>query len=194
MRTRPLLRVIPVAALLAVAVPVASVTRGGDAPKAVAAASASASPVLDGSDRLDLIADRASRSRDAARARFVRPAPGPMTGWWGERRRGHLHTGMDINGETGDPVVAAAYGTVSHAGPAPKGYSGYGNLVIIDHAGFQTAYAHLSRVNVTVGQIVDPGTLIGAIGTSGSVTGSHLHFEVRINGKPVDPKSVIPVL
>jgi murein DD-endopeptidase MepM/ murein hydrolase activator NlpD len=177
--------------MLAVAFTYGSVTRGGHAPRAIAA---SAIPRLDGADRIDLIAERASRARDVARARFVRPASGPATGWWGERRRGHVHTGIDINGETGDRVVAAAFGTVSHAGPAPKGYSGYGNLVIVDHAGYQTAYAHLSRIDVAVGQIVDPGTLVGAIGTSGSVTGSHLHFEVRINGKPVDPKTVIPVL
>ena len=163
-------------------------------PIPAAATSANISLGFDWADRVDFVAQRASRARDAATARFVRPAPGPLTGWWGESRRGHVHTGMDINGETGDPVVAAAFGTVSHAGPAPKGYSGYGWLVIIDHAGFQTAYAHLSRIDVVAGQVVNPGTLVGAIGTTGNVTGAHLHFEVRINGKPVDPKSVINVL
>ena len=192
MRTRPLLRFVPVAALLAITAPYLALARGDQAVRPVAAATGLSR--FDARDRLDFVRDRASRAEEAARVQFVRPAPGPMTGWFGEARRGHMHTGMDINGETGDPVVAAAFGTVSHAGPAPKGYSGYGWLVIIDHDGFQTAYAHLSRIDVTVGQVVDPGTLIGAIGTSGSVTGSHLHFEVRINGKPVDPKTVIPVL
>jgi murein DD-endopeptidase MepM/ murein hydrolase activator NlpD len=158
------------------------------------AAAASKLKGIDERDRLDFVAKRVSRSREAARTRIVRPGPGPLTGWWGEGRRGHMHTGLDINGETGDPVVAALFGTVSHAGPAPKGYTGYGQLVVIDHDGFQTAYAHLSRIDVVVGQIVDPGTPIGAIGTTGNVTGSHLHFEVRVAGKPVDPATVIGVL
>ena len=192
MRTRHLLRFVLLAAAVALALPHVSLGGGRDrAPTAMAATGLS---VLDRRDRRDFIADRASRSRDAQRAAFVRPAPGPLTGWFGEDRPGHMHTGLDINGETGDPVVAAAYGTVSHAAQAPKGYSGYGQLVVIDHDGYQTVYAHLSRIDVVPGEVVEPGTLIGAIGTTGSVTGSHLHFEVRINGKPVDPKTVIPVL
>ncbi|MBA3653043.1 MAG: M23 family metallopeptidase [Actinobacteria bacterium] len=144
-------------------------------------------------DRRELVQDRASRAGEAVRTREVRPAPGNLTGWWGESRPGHMHTGIDIDGDTGDPVVAAAGGTVVHAGPAVKGYSGYGDMVTIDHGAFQTVYAHLSRVDVAVGQVVDPGTLIGAIGTTGSVTGSHLHFETRVDGKPVDPKSLMHI-
>lgn len=185
-----LFRLAPLAALVALSGPFLTLSQERTAPPALAATDLSLQAV----DRVDIVADRASRAREAIRNRFVRPAPGPLTGWWGERRRSHIHTGMDINGETGDPVVAAAQGVVSHAGPAPKGYTGYGLLVVIDHAGFQTSYAHLSRIDVVVGQIVNPGTLVGAIGTTGNVTGSHLHFEVRIGGKPVDPKSVIPVL
>jgi murein DD-endopeptidase MepM/ murein hydrolase activator NlpD len=123
----------------------------------------------------------------------VWPATGPLTGWFGEDRPGHRHAGLDVDGETGDPVVAAAAGTVAIAGPAPKGYGGYGNIVVIDHGGgVQTVSAHLSRIDVVVGQVVDAGTLVGAIGTSGSVTGSHLHFEVRVGGVAVDPAGWLP--
>ncbi len=144
-------------------------------------------------DRREHHLNRASRADEAVRIREVRPAPGNLTGWWGEPRAGHIHNGIDIDGETGDPVVAAAWGTVVHAGPAVKGYSGYGDMVTIVHGAFQTVYAHLSRVDVAVGQIVDPGTLVGAIGMTGAVTGSHLHFETRVDGKPVDPKSLMHV-
>ena len=119
---------------------------------------------------------------------MVRPARGAMTGWWGEGRRSHRHSGIDFDGDTGDPVVSAGTGIVAHAGGAPAGYSGYGQVVIIDHGnGVSTLYAHLSRIRVSVGQAVAPGDAVGAIGTTGNVTGSHLHFEVRIGGRPVNP-------
>jgi murein DD-endopeptidase MepM/ murein hydrolase activator NlpD len=119
---------------------------------------------------------------------LVRPASGARTGWFGEGRRSHRHTGIDFDGETGDPVVAAGSGTVVHAGRAPDGYAGYGQMVLIDHGdGVQTLYAHLSRIRVSVGEVVHPGDDVGAIGTTGNVTGSHLHFEVRIGGRPVNP-------
>ena len=126
-------------------------------------------------------------SRGEPRPALVRPAAGSMTGWYGEPRRRHFHPGIDYDGETGDPVVAAAQGAVVHAGPAPVGYSGYGLLVVIDHGGVTTLYAHLSRIDVAVGQRVGAGERVGLIGTTGSVTGSHLHFEVRVNGVPVNP-------
>jgi murein DD-endopeptidase MepM/ murein hydrolase activator NlpD len=79
------------------------------------------------------------------------------------------------------------------AGPAPTGYGGYGTLVDIDHGtGIHTLYAHLSSLAVQAGQDVTSGALVGAIGTTGSVTGSHLHFEVRINGVAVDPEGWLP--
>ncbi len=142
-------------------------------------------------DRTAFLRDRASRNAESRRTRLVRPAPGKVTGPFGERRRGHSHPGIDIDGTTGDPVVAAATGTVAHAGPAPKGYGGYGQTVIIDHGNFQTLYAHLSRIDVVVGQPATAGDGVGAIGTTGSVTGSHLHFEVRVDGRPVDPATVM---
>lgn len=129
----------------------------------------------------------ASRSTTTPGA-FVRPAPGARTGWFGERRRSHLHPGIDYDGETGDPVVASGSGTVAYAGTAPSGYSGYGQMVLIDHGqGIVTLYAHLSRISVKAGMPIGVGDLVGAIGTTGSVTGSHLHFELRLGGRPVDP-------
>ena len=123
----------------------------------------------------------------------VWPLAGAMTGWFGEPRGGHLHPGMDLDGDTGDPVVAAAAGKVVHAGPAPAGWSGYGLLVVVDHGdGVQTAYAHLSSVAVPAGRAVAPGERIGAVGSTGSSSGSHLHFEVRLGGVPVNPKTWMP--
>lgn len=119
---------------------------------------------------------------------FIRPVAGALTGWFGEPRGGRAHLGVDIDGETGDLVVAAGRGTVTHAGPAPAGFSGYGLLVVIDHGdGVVTVYAHLSRIDVAAGQSVDTGQVVGAMGTTGSTTGSHLHFEVRVDGALVDP-------
>lgn len=119
---------------------------------------------------------------------LVRPAPGALTGWFGEARGSRRHGGIDFDGDTGDAVIAAGVGTVVHAGPAPAGYSGYGLMVLIDHGnGVETLYAHLSAIAVGHGAQVQPGDLIGAIGTTGNVTGSHLHFEVRHGGRTVDP-------
>ena len=123
----------------------------------------------------------------------VWPARGALTGWFGERRGSHRHPGVDIDGATGDPVVAAAPGRVVVAGPAPSGYSGYGTVVIIDHGeGLISISAHLSRVSVKAGQQVAPGQGVGSVGTSGNVTGSHLHFELRRGGVAVNPRPWLP--
>lgn len=95
-----------------------------------------------------------------------------------------LHTGIDINGSTGQPIVAAADGEVILA----QTYGGYGRAVVIDHGGgMATLYAHQSKLGVSVGQTVVRGEVIGFVGCSGSCTGPHLHFEVRLGGVPVDP-------
>lgn len=132
-------------------------------------------------------------SRDVEPVRLVWPADGLRTGWWQEPRSGRPHPGVDIDGETGDPVGAAGKGTVILAGPAPAGYSGYGILVEIDHGqGVTTMYAHLSRVDVEAGQVLEPGEQLGAMGATGNVTGSHLHLEVRVGGRQVDPEAWLP--
>jgi murein DD-endopeptidase MepM/ murein hydrolase activator NlpD len=132
-------------------------------------------------------------SRAVDPVRLAWPADGLRTGWFGEVRAGHLHPGTDIDGETGDAVWSAGRGTVIWSGPAPAGYSGYGTMVEIDHGqGVHTLYAHLSRLDVVTGQYVQQGDAVGAIGTTGNVTGSHLHFEVRVGGTPVDPEDWLP--
>jgi murein DD-endopeptidase MepM/ murein hydrolase activator NlpD len=121
---------------------------------------------------------------------IIWPAPGPITSPFGGRRH---HPGLDIDGVTGDPVVAAGTGTVVLAGAAPAGFSGYGNVVMVDHgAGIATLYAHLSRVDVAIGQTVQQGQRIGAIGATGVATGDHLHFEVRVDNTPTDPMGWLP--
>ena len=94
------------------------------------------------------------------------------------------HIGLDIAARLYDPLYAAAPGTVSFTGPN----GGYGNLVVINHPdGWQTWYAHLSSISVAVGQDLAQGEIIGAAGSTGYSTGPHLHFELRYEGRPVDP-------
>lgn len=129
----------------------------------------------------------------AAPAPWIWPAPGQITGPFGERRPTGPHPGLDIDGETGDPVVLAVPGRVLWSGPAPAGFGGYGNVVIVQTAdGVLTLYAHLSAWNLQPGQDVAGGARVGAIGCTGACTGSHLHFEVRVNNLPVDPQKFLP--
>ncbi|MBX3518733.1 MAG: peptidoglycan DD-metalloendopeptidase family protein [Xanthobacteraceae bacterium] len=100
-------------------------------------------------------------------------------------RRLAFHSGTDLRGEYGDPVLAAAAGTVIYAGR----HNAYGNMVEIDHGnGLTTRYAHLSAILVKEGAVLAAGAVVGKIGSTGRSTGPHLHFEVRVNGDPVDPR------
>lgn len=117
---------------------------------------------------------------------FQWPMKGPITSTFGDGRN---HAGIDIDGETGDPVVAAKSGKVTLATVA----SGYGNLVEIDHGGgWRTRYAHLHTFAVRVGQSVNRGNKVGTCGNTGRSTGSHLHFEIRKDGVAQDPKKYLP--
>jgi murein DD-endopeptidase MepM/ murein hydrolase activator NlpD len=119
----------------------------------------------------------------------VWPVNGRLMGGFGERSdpfsgEGAMHTGVDISAPQGTPVHVAADGIVIHAG----WNGGYGRCVIVDHGNnYQTWYAHLSRMDVIEGQEIRQGDVLGAVGTTGRSTGSHLHYEVRIGSTPVNP-------
>ncbi|MGI8788940.1 MAG: M23 family metallopeptidase [Pyrinomonadaceae bacterium] len=100
-----------------------------------------------------------------------------------------FHPGMDIDGERGDTVVAPANGTVTKAGWE----GGYGNMIEIDHGnGLTTRYGHLSKVGVSIGDTITRGQLIGLIGSTGRSTGPHLHFEIRFDNTPINPRRFLP--
>ncbi|WP_321326802.1 peptidoglycan DD-metalloendopeptidase family protein [uncultured Parasphingorhabdus sp.] len=98
---------------------------------------------------------------------------------------GAMHSGIDFKGPRGLPILAAAGGKVTHAGWK----SGYGKTVEITHGnGLMTRYAHLSKIGVTTGQKIEQGIQLGAMGSTGRSTGTHLHFEVRLNGRAINPR------
>jgi murein DD-endopeptidase MepM/ murein hydrolase activator NlpD len=126
----------------------------------------------------------------AGGGRLAVPCHGRMGSGFGPRMHPifgtrRMHTGLDMcGGASGEPIFAAEGGVVVSAGPR----GGYGNATVIDHGGgMATLYAHQSRIGVSPGQRVSRGQVIGAVGSTGYSTGPHLHFEVRINGSPVDP-------
>ena len=99
-----------------------------------------------------------------------------------------MHTGLDLHGETGDPVRATADGKVTSAGWS----GGYGRVIDIDHGnGMSTRYGHLSAIDVRVGQSIRTGQIIGRIGSTGRSTGPHLHYETRVRGGAVDPQKFL---
>ena len=121
--------------------------------------------------------------------RFAWPLRGKINSPYGTRvhpvfRTRATHTGIDIEGNRGDPVRAAHDGEVLYTG----WLRGYGQVIILDHGGdLTTVYAHLSGIDVTENRRVKTGDLIGRVGSTGITTGPHLHFEVRVNGNTVDP-------
>lgn len=117
------------------------------------------------------------------------PVEGQISGAFGERidpfnGEGAFHSGVDISGALGQPVLAPADGTVTFA----DFLGGYGRAVVIDHAhGITTRYGHLASFGIAAGQFIHRGDVIGYVGLSGRSTGPHLHYEVRINDTPVNP-------
>lgn len=117
---------------------------------------------------------------------LVMPAFGEITSTFGPRW-GRMHQGIDIGTLAHGAIVAAADGAATQTGYL-RGYGGYGIVIVLDHGnGYETLYSHLSRVRVEPGDTIKAGTWIGMAGCTGSCTGTHLHFELREQGVPVDP-------
>jgi murein DD-endopeptidase MepM/ murein hydrolase activator NlpD len=124
----------------------------------------------------------ASSGSGTSSSGLIWPVNGPITSGFG-MRWGSMHEGIDIGAPCGTPIHAAASGTVLYSG----WMDGYGNFVVIDHGnGLATAYGHQSAILVSGGS-VSQGQTIGLVGSTGHSTGCHLHFEVRVNGNPVNP-------
>lgn len=120
----------------------------------------------------------------------VKPVSGTITSRFGanESIRDHTHKGMDIAAPYGTKIVAAAKGKVTHSG----WMGGYGNLIIITHEnGIQTYYGHCSKLYAKVGEEVEAGDTIAAVGSTGFSTGNHLHFEIRKNGSQINPQKYL---
>jgi murein DD-endopeptidase MepM/ murein hydrolase activator NlpD len=136
----------------------------------------------------------------STRFRFIWPEPqatisqpfGPSALWYEPAYGGysHFHTGIDLVEPFGSPVYAADDGVVALVGSSS---SGYGNYVVIAHSGgWDTLYGHLSTAVVKVGQLMTQGQVVGLEGSTGNSTGAHVHFELRINQRPVDPRPYLP--
>jgi murein DD-endopeptidase MepM/ murein hydrolase activator NlpD len=129
------------------------------------------------------VVSSAGSGQSPSAAGLIWPVNGPVTSPFG-MRWGRMHEGIDIGVGYGTPIHAAAAGVVVWAGWE----GGYGNLVVVDHGGgLSTAYGHQERIAVSYGQHVGQGEVLGYVGCTGHCFGPHLHFEVRINGSPVDP-------
>jgi murein DD-endopeptidase MepM/ murein hydrolase activator NlpD len=122
---------------------------------------------------------------------FLFPAAGTISSAFGYRKiningvvTSEVHKGIDIAATMGSKIFAARGGKVSYAGVI----EGYGNVIILKHdSGFETLYAHCSKIEVKASEMVNEGNEIGKVGSTGKSTGPHLHFEVRLNGKAVNP-------
>jgi hypothetical protein len=128
-------------------------------------------------------------TRSAGRLTYPLAARAVVTQPYGAHADGSFHPGIDLAAPAGTPILAATAGTITYAGWE----TGYGNYVCVAAtASFVTCYAHLATITVAVGQPVFAGQQLGTEGTTGDSTGPHLHFEVRLNGTPVDPAPYLP--
>ena len=141
-------------------------------------------------DVRNLLNDQISISRSTPKGW---PTRGWLSSYFGQRKspftgRTVMHEGLDIAANTGTPVIVTADGIVSQVEYSPT----YGNTVVVDHGyGYQTLYAHNSRNLVKVGQRVKRGERIAQVGNTGMSTGPHLHYEVHLNGVPINPRSFL---
>ncbi len=161
--------------------------------------------MLDSLDKLSATATRQEQSLQELQDYFLdqkallssTPSMWPARGWvtsdFGQRVDPYtasrvMHSGLDIAAAHGERIIAPSDGTVTYAGME----GGYGNVVVLDHGyGLKTRYAHLSRIMVKPGEKVVRGAQIGAVGNTGRSTGPHLHYEVRLNGVPQNPRQFI---
>jgi murein DD-endopeptidase MepM/ murein hydrolase activator NlpD len=151
--------------------------------KALMISEANALAAEDAAIRARLAAAQGPADTTPSASGLIWPVSGPVTSPFGYRW-GRLHAGIDIGVGYGTPIHAAAAGTVVLAGWT----GGYGNYTCIDHGGgLATCYGHQSSYAVSAGSVVSQGQVIGYVGSTGHSFGPHLHFEVRINGAPVDP-------
>lgn len=146
---------------------------------------------------LEMIEAARARQSDSAgwRQQFIWPAKGRVSGIFGSQRiyagePGSFHSGVDVAGGAGAPVVAPADGVVILAAPTP--FSLEGNLLMIDHGmGLNSAFLHLSAIDVKVGDTVRQGQLIGRIGATGRATGPHLHWSMKWHNARIDPQLLV---
>ncbi len=126
----------------------------------------------------------AKEASKSAGGSFIWPVSGEISSYFGDRRRNHYHSGIDIRCPYGTSIHASRSGVVIFSGYQ----RGYGRTVIIDHRdGFSTLYAHNCRNLVSIGERVSQGDTIASAGTSGNASGSHVHFEIRVRDMAVDP-------
>src|SRR5690349_11382806 len=146
------------------------------------------------SQRIAALAQAAGDGPALGDGTFIRPVPGPITSGFGYRTdpvtgATAYHAGLDIGAPCGTPIKAAGTGVILSAG---FNSGGYGNMTLINHGnGLTTLYGHQSSIIVSAGQSVTQGQVIGYVGSTGKSTGCHLHFEVRVGGNPVDPRSYL---
>ena len=145
--------------------------------------------------RLRELEDLVSRTGEMmSRLPLAWPVHGRLSSSYGHRRspwngRPEEHEGLDIGSPSGTSVQSPAPGTVVTA----SGGGGYGRHVVVDHGnGVRSLYGHLSKIDVKPGQQVEKGETIGRVGSTGHSTGPHLHYEIRVEGKPVDPRGFLP--
>lgn len=141
-------------------------------------------------NNIQVLVDQKEEEENKSVIVAARPLSGTITSRYGvkSRIRSGAHTGLDIAAKKGTPIVACNSGTVKFSGK--KG--SYGFLIIIDHGnGVESWYGHCSKLYVSAGQKVKAGQKIAAVGSTGNSTGPHLHFEIRINGKTVNPQNYL---
>jgi murein DD-endopeptidase MepM/ murein hydrolase activator NlpD len=130
-----------------------------------------------------------TRAGDTLTSGFVVPVSGKVIAGFGSYASGERNDGINIAAPAGTPIHAAADGVVTYAGNELKGY---GNLILIKHGDtYVTAYAHTNSIGVARGQRVARGDVIGTVGQTGDVTQPQLHFEIRRNMKPIDPRAIL---